>query len=131
MSDEPEQQKIRDLLATWLRATAAGDLKTVLTLMAEDVVFLLPGRPPLTGKSAFALAAAPHQGKFRFAGQSEIQEIQIFGPLAYCWSYLTVTVTPVNDGSTLTQAGHVLSIFRREPDGRWLLLRDANLLTPV
>ena len=35
MSDE---QKIRDLIAEWHRASMAGDLARVLTLMAEDVV---------------------------------------------------------------------------------------------
>ena len=44
--DEKEKEKIRELINTWLRATAAGDLQTVLGLMAEDVVFLLPGQPP-------------------------------------------------------------------------------------
>lgn len=26
--------------------------------------------------------------------------------------------------------GHTLSFFRKQADGRWLLARDANLLTP-
>lgn len=37
-----DKQLIRDLIATWQRATAAGDLPQLLSLMAEDVVFLLP-----------------------------------------------------------------------------------------
>jgi len=30
----------------------------------------------------------------------------------------------------MTRAGHTLSILRKE-NGRWLLARDANLLSPV
>jgi ketosteroid isomerase-like protein len=38
-------------------------------------------------------------------------------------------VTPPG-GAAVTRAGHTLTIFRKEA-GRWLLCRDANLLTRV
>jgi uncharacterized protein (TIGR02246 family) len=131
MSDEQEQQKIRDVMATWMRATIDGDLKTVLTLMHEDVVFLLPGQPAMRGRDAFAVASRPALGKVRFEGKPEIQEIQIAGNYAFCWSYLSVTVTPLDGGSSRQRAGNILSIFRKESDGHWVLYRDANMLTAV
>jgi uncharacterized protein (TIGR02246 family) len=39
--DEPA---IRDLVQTWLTASAAGDLDQILTLTADDVVCHTPGR---------------------------------------------------------------------------------------
>jgi len=48
-----DEQAIRDLVAHWHRATAAGDVDIVLGLMADDVVFLVPGQPPIRGRSAF------------------------------------------------------------------------------
>jgi len=51
---DPDQQAIRLLIAAWLQATAADDLEHVLDLMADDVVFLSAGRPPMVGKDAFA-----------------------------------------------------------------------------
>jgi ketosteroid isomerase-like protein len=42
-----------------------------------------------------------------------------------------VTVTPLPDGAPKKMAGNILSVFRKEPDARWVLLRDAILLTPV
>jgi len=56
---QSDEQEIRQLVATWMTATKAGNIETVLSLMAEDVVFLIPGRPPMIGKSAFAAAAGP------------------------------------------------------------------------
>jgi uncharacterized protein (TIGR02246 family) len=47
---QSDEQEIRQLVATWMAATKAGDIDTVLPLMTEDVVFLLPGRPPMIGK---------------------------------------------------------------------------------
>ena len=62
---QSDEQEIRQLVATWMAATKAGDIETVLSLMAEDVVFLRPGHPPMIGKSAFAAAAKPPSGQER------------------------------------------------------------------
>ena len=40
-----------------------------------------------------------------------------------------VATTPLQGGVTTRREGNVLSVFRKEPDGRWVLFRDANLLT--
>jgi len=39
-----DKQKIRELIDTWMRASAAGDVSQLLGLMDEDVVFLLKVR---------------------------------------------------------------------------------------
>ena len=54
---QSDEQEIRHLVATWMAATKAGDIETVSSLMADDVVFLRPGHPPMIGKAAFAAAA--------------------------------------------------------------------------
>ncbi|HEX6999208.1 MAG TPA: SgcJ/EcaC family oxidoreductase [Gammaproteobacteria bacterium] len=130
MSDD--ERAIRQLVATWMEATKAGDADTVLGLMADDVVFLVPGQAPMVGKAAFEAAAraAPAGERPRFEGESEIQEIRVLGDWAYMWTRLTVTVTPPGGAPPFTRAGHTLSVLRKE-GGRWLLARDANLLTPV
>src|SRR5689334_19169571 len=98
MNEENEKQKIREVINTWIQATQAGDLETVLSLMAEDVVFLLPGQQPMRGREAFAAASRAAAGKVRFEGKPEIQEIHIADGYAICWNYLAVTVTPLPDG---------------------------------
>ena len=54
MSDD--ERAIRQLIATWMAATKAGDHDAVLGLMTDDVVFMVPGREPF-GKAAFAAAS--------------------------------------------------------------------------
>ena len=41
-----DERKIRELVERWMAATKSGDLATVLSLMAEDVVFMVPGQEP-------------------------------------------------------------------------------------
>lgn len=124
-----DEQAIRDLIAAWLRATAADDLPTVLGLMDENVVFLLPGQPPMRGREQFAAASKANAGKMRIDAISDIQEIRVSGDLAYCWTHLTVNITPLPDGKPMRRAGYTLSVLRKQPAGNWVIFRDANLLT--
>ena len=126
-----DEQQIRALVATWMAATKSGDVETVLGLMTEDAVFLVPGKPAMR-KSEFAAAAkAQAMGNApKFDGASEIQEVQVFGDWAFMWSKLTVVATPPGRGVQSTRSGHTLTVFHRE-SGRWLLARDANLLAPA
>jgi uncharacterized protein (TIGR02246 family) len=124
---QSDEQAIRELVATWMTATKAGDTAKILSLMTDDVVFLVPGQPPMD-KRAFASAAAAHSGpqQLDIDGKSEIQEINVLGDWAYMWTKLEVIATP-RGGAAMTRAGHTLSILRKQ-SGKWLLARDANLL---
>jgi uncharacterized protein (TIGR02246 family) len=123
----PDERAIRELIAKWMAATKAGDTETVLGLMIDDVVFMVPGQEPF-GKQAFQAASAGMAGA-RIEGSSDIRELKVLGDWAYARSYLEVKVTPPV-GNTMVRSGYTLTIFQRQPDGRWLLARDANLLTP-
>lgn len=124
-----DEQEIRDLIATWMRATKAGDTNTVLGLMADDAKFLVAGHPPF-GKEAFKAAANdPNAAMVEFDGQSEILEIKLLGDWAYTVTNLTVTTRQAG-ARDLVRAGHTLSILKKQ-NGKWLLYRDANLLVPV
>lgn len=127
MSDETQ---IRDLVAAWMYATRTHDVEAILELMTDDVVFLVPGRPPM-GKAEFEAAArAQAAGDApRLEGRIEIRELQVFEDWAFMWSQLSVVATPPNGGPPTTRSGHTLTVFRRK-EGRWLLARDANLLAP-
>ena len=48
-----DEQAIRDLFHAWQRATLANDREAMRRLMADDVLFLTVGRPPLRGPDAF------------------------------------------------------------------------------
>jgi len=126
---ERDEQAIRTRIETWITATKAGDATTVLSLMADDVVFLVPGKSPMRGKSAFA-AGQDAIKEFTIEASSEIQEVKVMGDWAYAWTALTVAMTPKAGGTTVKRAGNTLSIFRKSA-GTWLLFRDANMLAAV
>lgn len=124
----PDECAIRDLVAAWMQGSREGDAPRVLSLMTDDAVFLVPGRPPF-GRAEFAAAFAD-MGDMRIEGHSEIEELQIVGEVAYMRSRLTVTATQPT-GAPVLRAGYALTIVRRETDGQWRIARDANLLSIV
>lgn len=123
-----DEQAIRQLQQDWMAATRAGEGAKVLTLMTDDALFLTPGRPPF-GKEAFA-AAAEAASAMKFAGAAMFEEVVIVGDVAYARGKVELEVTPPN-GPARKLAGYTLTIFRKQPDGRWLLARDANFVAPV
>ena len=122
-----DETEIRELVATWMAATKAGDAQAVVDLMTDDAVFLVPGQAPC-GKAQFAETARA-QSALRIEGESDIEEIQVSGDWAFMRSHLTVRVTPPA-GETMLRAGYALTILRRD-NGRWKLARDANLVGPA
>lgn len=126
-----DEQEIRQLVATWMTATKAGDIETVLSLMAEDVIFLVP-RQPVMRKADFAAAMRTQSGQEapQIDGTSEIQEIKVLGDWAFMWTKLTVVVTPSRSAHSIMRSGHTLSILKKH-NGKWVLARDANMMTSV
>jgi uncharacterized protein (TIGR02246 family) len=120
-----DEAAIRDLIATWLAASKAGDTETVLHLIDDDALFHVPGVQPF-GKAAFA-SASEQMKNLRIEGESQVLEIEVCGDTAWCRTHLTMVVTPAG-GQPIRRAGYTLSILRRSPAGKWQLFRDANML---
>jgi len=69
---QSDEEQIRQLVTTWMAASKSGDVDRVLSLVAEDVVFLVPGRPPMR-KTEFAnLSRSQSAQELKIDGTSEI-----------------------------------------------------------
>lgn len=123
-----DERAIRETIDLWLSASRRGDLDMVLGLMSDDVVFMVAGREPF-GKAEFAALSAGLR-KVQLEGTSEIKEIQVLGEWAFIRNYIEMAATPPGS-MTVRRRGYTLTILRKEPDGRWRVARDANLLTTV
>ncbi len=111
-------------------AVNAGELARLHTLMAGDVVFLGPGHAPF-GRDGFSAAFSTAHQEVRIDCSSELEEVVVVGDVAYTRSRDALSVTPRAGGETTRLAGHRIAIYRKQPDGRWLLARDAHTLSPV
>ena len=120
----PDERAIRELVDIWMKASRAGDTETVLGLMSDDVIFMVPGREPF-GKQTFAANSRSVDG-VKLEGSADIRELKVLGDWAYMRNHLEMTITPER-GAPVKRSGWTLTILRKK-DGRWRLARDANLL---
>jgi uncharacterized protein (TIGR02246 family) len=125
-----DEQALRELHTTWIDAVNAGDLARLLSLMTDDVVLLNPGGAP-TGKDGFAAVFSGAHQHLWLRCLSELEEVVVAGEVAYTVCRDSLSVTPRAGGETTALAGHRITIYRKQPDGRWLLARDAHTLSPV
>jgi uncharacterized protein (TIGR02246 family) len=127
---ESDERAVREVHATWIDAVNGGDLVRLLSLMTDDVVFLNPGQAPF-GRDGFPAGFSTAHQQHRIRCTSELEEVVIAGEIAYTLCRDSLSVTPRAGGETTELAGHRITIYRKEPDGRWLLARDAHTLSPV
>lgn len=120
-----DERAIRELVSTWMRASQSGDVDTVLSLMADDVIFMAPGREPF-GKDVFR-AASEGMKNVRLTGSSDVREINVLGDWAFIRNYMEIAITSP-EGGAMRRSGYTLSILRKQSDGKWRLWRDANLV---
>ena len=87
-----DEQAIRHLVDEWLDASQRGDLETVLSLMTDDVLFMVPGQDPF-GKETFA-ANSRGMKDYRVEGTSDIQEINVLGDGRGCITICRLRLLP-------------------------------------
>ena len=122
---QADERAIRKLIDDWMQASARGDLDEVLSMMSDDVVFMTPGREPF-GKKEFEAQSAGLKD-VRIEGVAKPVEIKVLGDWAWLRNHIAVTMTP-KAGQPIKRAGYTLTILKRQPDGRWVITRDANLM---
>ena len=122
-----DEEAIAAVIGRWHRATAEGDVDAVLRLMTDDVVFLAAGQPPMS-KDGFEKGLRGLLASHRIVSSGRVKEVRVFEGWGYAWSDLSVSIEPRRGGPATRRTGPALSIFRKEPDDAWRLVRDANML---
>jgi len=125
VAKKDDEQQIRQMVDTWLEASKAHDLPTLLNLLDDDVLFVTPGKEPF-GKEAFA---SGNEQLPDMEATIDIREIEVVGDWAWMRSFLRVSfMQPGKD--PVRHSGHILTILRKRPDGQWVIKRDANFVKP-
>jgi len=106
---------------------------SVLAVMTDDLVIMPPNEPILNGKAAVRTWYAGLLTQVRTNSLTVTdREVQLNGDLATEVSAFEWVMAPVAGGPPIIDRGHYIQVWRRQPDGRWLLSRELwNSATPV
>ncbi len=108
----------------YLAAINGGDIDALAALTTDEHMMISSGGAPLTGKEALVDAMTGAFERFEFDESWTPLETVVSGDLAYQRGTFVVNATPKSGGETSSTAGNFLRIYRRQPDGRWLMVRD-------
>ncbi len=118
-----DERAITERLQRWTAAFNARDAAGACDLFAPDLVYSLPGLVDASYERMcgnFRAVFAKPGLRLTYA-EPDIHEILVDGDLAVV--RLTWTLTAEANGDTDTTSDEGLDVFRRQPDGRWSIIR--------
>lgn len=119
-----ESDAINKVAQEYMSTANSGDLNKWVGTLTDDVVFLPPDQPLVTGKNAVrAWAKETLFDPFRMKLNFSFDEIEVFGSSAFTRGPFTLVLTPTKGGSETKMIGKFVDIFRRESDGSWKFAR--------
>lgn len=110
-----------------------ADAATMATFYAEDAEVMAPDSDPIRGRhaiTAFFAAACQAAQRLGMKRTITVRRVERSGDLGYLLSTVVLEL-PVSGGTTATTNFNDVTVWRREADGRWLMIVDsANRTTP-
>jgi uncharacterized protein (TIGR02246 family) len=118
---DADRNAIRTVVANFDKAVLAGDWPAVVSVYAEDGILLPPNAPAVQGRAAMQnfFSALPKITAF----SQSVVEIGGEGNLAYPRGTYEMTMMPPGAKAPLKDTGKVIAIWRKQPNGSWLVTR--------
>ena len=114
---EADVEAIKSLSDEIMKAYNEGDLEALTAIVAEDVVFMPPGKPAFIGKEA--IRNWHDFDKISFDVNITVEEVQVLGDWAFMRDIWIGTVTQKESGEKFELNNKSLILLRRQPDGTW------------
>ena len=123
-ADRPaDPAPIQALMRTTAEMNNAGDVEGWVALFDEGAVYMPPGMPPVTTREGLRDVARAGFTSWRSEIEIVPEEIVVLGAWAFARDRVTGTATPRAGGESVSIDMKQIVIYRRQPDGRWMIAR--------
>jgi len=119
--------KIRE---AWVQDLRTKQLEPILKFYAPDAAFLQPSGERLTGSAALRTLFLTIMSTFNSDLALHSQNLEASGDLAYDSGDFQETLTTIATGARITSKGSYILIFKRQPNGAWLIVQQVFTGTP-
>ncbi len=128
--DEPNVAEIRSTIESANQRSAdamvAGDIATSLESYSDNAVSMMPGMPPMRGKSAIEQGISGMMTEMKVtAARFTTEDVMVAGDLAIESGTYAMSMQP-KTGKAFDDVGKYISIWQRQADGGWKVVRDMN-----
>jgi uncharacterized protein (TIGR02246 family) len=113
------EERIREVLRTWLNSQIRGEPEALGEIYAEDAVAMPPGRPPLSGREAILsdIRQTLAEAELQLSYTSDSRLIR--EDLSVERGRLVRAVHPRTGGPPAAESLNLVTVMVRGPDGRW------------
>jgi ketosteroid isomerase-like protein len=109
----------------YVTAINSNNLKTLLGMLTDDVVFMAPNDKPYVGKSAVRPWVVEYLKAYHTHWDKPVKEFVVGGDWAFERYSYTSSDTPVGGGAPVVDTGWGLVVYHHDADGKWRVARDA------
>jgi len=114
------EDRIFEYRQAFFKAIQAGDIETLVSFAADDVVSMSPNDCTVYGKAEFQAWWEEYFQYFRLvAFNVPERSVTINGDFAIEHSAYKVAIAPASGGTRIRDDGRILAIWKRQPDGGW------------
>lgn len=106
-------------------ALSAGDLDSMMTVYADDVIMMPPNEPARAGKAAIRSMWEDLLSAFGVEVSVNVEEVEVLDEWAFERGTFRMKLTPRSGGAPVEDSGKYLDILRRQADGSWKYSRLA------
>lgn len=119
---EEDVAAIRAAADVWVQAFRDNDDATLVALYSDDAAIMPPNEPPVDGRAAIR---AYHEADLLTVTEYSESIIEIDGRDGLAYIRGTSSMVGISeDGEPVTESGKFLVIFRKQPDGSWLVTHE-------
>jgi uncharacterized protein (TIGR02246 family) len=109
---------------TYVANMESGDVERYMSLWAEDGIQMPPDAPQVYGKSNIRKVVTVVFDNFDTSMSINNEEVVVAGDWGYMRGTYILDLTPKAGGDPMHVDGKFLTVYRRQPDGTWLIVRD-------
>lgn len=130
---EADTRAIRELEEAWAKIMEAKDAAKFASYYAANASLYLTGMPPMHGSDAIAKGLKDAMADPNFSGTFKGTKLQVAqsGDLAYTEGSYEVSITDPVSKKKVTEKGHYVTDWMKQPDGSWKVVADITAAEPA
>lgn len=107
-----------------IAAVSSGNVDSVLPVFTSDAVLMPPNEAAVHGRDSLRIWAQGMYQQFSLSGRYISSDVTVAGDWAIQRYTYALTLTPKAGGRPIEERGKGIHVYRRQPDGGWLIAQD-------
>lgn len=116
---------MRKSLAEYSSTILAGDLESWGNLHTANVIKMWPDAPATRTRQEMVAAFGKTMEQLQFVSMKiDVVKSEVHGDLGLSWGLYSWSAEPRAGGDPVSYDGKFLTLYQKQPDGRWLISYD-------